>query len=263
MSSNFDPYKQSVIFYSSDGAPFEVPIKVVNDFYLYCFISCINFGAQFGASLIIFIVLLLLTRPEKRASSVFFLNCGALLVNIGRMLSQFIYFTSDYLQAYQYFASDSSRASTSTRANSILRVVLAFLLLVCIEISLVLQVQVVCANLRRRYRVVLLCVSILVALILFGFRMGLMIVNCKEIISPQSANPLLVWLESNTNIVVNISICFFCIIFIAKLGHAIHQRKILGMGCFGPMKVIFIMGCQTLVIPGMPFIYLSRQSPFN
>ncbi|KAE8420081.1 fungal pheromone mating factor STE2 GPCR-domain-containing protein [Aspergillus pseudocaelatus] len=250
MDSNFDPYSQNLTFHAADGTPFQVPVMTLDDFYQYCIQICINYGAQFGASVIIFIVLLLLTRSDKRASSVFFLNGGALLLNMGRLLCHMIYFTTDFVKAYQFFSGDYSRVPTSAYANSILGVIFTSLLLVCIEVSLVLQVQVVCANLRRRYRTALLCVSILVALIPVGFRLGYMVENCKTIV--ETDNPLsLSWLESATNIVITISICFFCSIFITKLGFAIRQRRRLGVRDFGPMKVVFVMGCQTLTIPAV------------
>lgn len=250
MSSDFDPYTQNLTFHEADGTPFFVPVVVLDDFYQYCIQICINYGAQFGASVIIFIVLLLLTRPEKRASSVFFLNGSALLLNMARLLCNMIYFTTGFVKAYQFFSGDHSRASTSAYANSILGVVFTSLLLICIEASLVLQVQVVCANLQRRYRTMVLCVSILVALIPISFRLVYMVGNCKTIAkadTPQS----LVWLESAASIVTTISVCFFCAIFITKLGVAIHQRRRLGVRDFGPMKVIFVVGCQTMIIPAM------------
>ncbi|KAE8376769.1 fungal pheromone mating factor STE2 GPCR-domain-containing protein [Aspergillus bertholletiae] len=250
MNPEFDPYSQNLTFHAADGAPFQVPVVTLDDFYQYCIQICINYGAQFGASVIVFVILLLLTRPDKRASSVFFLNGGALLLNTGRLLCHMIYFTTDFVKAYQYFSGDHARTPASAYANSILGVVFTTLLLVCIETSLVLQVQVVCANLRHRYRTVLLCTSILTALVPAGLRLGYMVENCKTIL--QADTPLsLVWLESATNIAITISICFFCGIFITKLGFAIHQRRMLGVRDFGPMKVIFVMGCQTLFIPAL------------
>ncbi|KAE8354704.1 fungal pheromone mating factor STE2 GPCR-domain-containing protein [Aspergillus coremiiformis] len=250
MSSNFDPYTQNVTFHTADGSPFLVPVTAVDEYYQYCIKICINYGAQFGASVIILIILLLLTRPEKRVSSVFFLNGGALLFNMGRLLCQMIYFTTPFVKAYAYFSGDQSGTPTSAYANSVLGVVLTSLLVICVEASLVLQVQVVCANLRHRYRTVLLGLSILVALIPIGFRLGYMVENCKTIVKADTPRSI-IWLESATNIVITISTCFFCAIFIAKLGFAIRQRKRLGVREFGPMRVIFIMGCQTMIIPAI------------
>lgn len=125
------------------------------------------------------------------------------------------------------------------------------------ESSLVLQVQVVCANLRRRYRRLLLVVSILMAMAPIGFRFTLTVLNAMNIMNVKVLGP---WLENTTNVIVTVSICFFCIIFVVKLGFAIKMRRRLGVRDFGPMKAIFVMGCQTMVVPGKFSFPLSLQS---
>ncbi len=50
-------------------------------------------------------------------------------------------------------------------------------------------------------------------------------------------------------ITTTISVCVFCAMFVAKLGVAMKERKKLGIKQFGPMRVLFIMGCQTMFIP--------------
>ncbi|RAL01830.1 alpha-factor pheromone receptor STE2 [Aspergillus ibericus CBS 121593] len=248
MASQFDPFTQNVTMRTADGTPFEVNVQAIDDLLQYCIRICINYSAQLGASIVLFVILLLLTRPEKRRSSVFVLNSSALLSNIARLICQILYFTSAFVRVYPSFAGDFSRVPTSAYANSIIAVVFYTLLVICIEASLVLQVQVICANFGRVYRHILLTFSIVVALIPIGFRMALMVENAISIMNAES-NKLLIWLSSTENIVFTISICFFCAVFVTKLGFAIRQRRRLGVRDFGPMKVIFVMGCQTLVIP--------------
>ncbi|GKZ28216.1 hypothetical protein AbraIFM66950_000028 [Aspergillus brasiliensis] len=250
MASTFDPFTQNVTFHTADGTPFEVNVQDIDTLLQYCIQICTNYGAQLGASIVLFVILLLLTRPEKRSSSVFILNCTALLSNVARLFCQILYFTSDFVRVYAYFSGDFSRVPTSAYANSVIAVVFYTILVICIEASLVLQVQVICANLGRVYRQILLTLSIVVALIPVGFRMAMMVENAITIMAAESSLPL-IWLQSAENITATISICFFCAIFVAKLGFAIRQRRRLGVRDFGPMKVIFVMGCQTLVIPAI------------
>ncbi|OJJ60463.1 hypothetical protein ASPSYDRAFT_731872 [Aspergillus sydowii CBS 593.65] len=251
MSSGFDPWTQNVTFHLADGTPFDVPIGMVDDFAQYPIRVCINYGSQLGATVVLLVILLLLTRAEKRASYVFWLNCLALLLNFARLLCSIIVFTSGFLKAYAVFTGDYSQVPTSDYANSVLGVIFAALLLTVIEISLVLQTQVVCSNLRRIYRRALLCVSVVVALIPTGFRYWLSVENIKSIILSANSPVPLNWLESTANIVLTVSICFFCTVFITKLGFAIRLRRKLGLTEFGPMKVIFVMGCQTMIIPAI------------
>ncbi|KMU88355.1 pheromone receptor PREB [Coccidioides immitis H538.4] len=55
--------------------------------------------------------------------------------------------------------------------------------------------------------------------------------------------------SSLTNILTTVSICYFSTIFVAKLGFAIHARRTLGLTGFGAMQVMFIMSCQSMIVP--------------
>ncbi|KAF9891915.1 hypothetical protein FE257_002878 [Aspergillus nanangensis] len=250
MTSNFDPFSQNVTMRGADGTAFDVPVEGIDLFYQYCIRICINYGAQLGASIVLFVIVLLLTRPEKRFSAVFILNSLALLLNIGRLVCQVVYFTSQFVRFYAFFGGDFSEVPLSAYVDSVLGVVMMTLLLICIEASLVLQVQVVCTNLRRRYQHTLLVASVIVALVPIIFRFVYMVYNCRHIMYAKETLPIN-WLESATNVVITVSICFFCAVFIVKLGFAIRLRRRLGMSEFGPMRVVFIMGCQTMIIPAI------------
>lgn len=255
MASQFDPFTQNVTFHSADGAPFQVPVAELNTFVFYNTKVCINYGAQLGASFVLAIVLALVTAPDKRRSIVFILNTSALLLNFARMLCMALYFTLEWSEVYTYFSFDYSRIPTSAYANSVIATVFSTLLIICVEISLLVQTQAVCSTLRELHRRILLAVSIMIALVPIGFRLGLMVMNAKYIVLSKSFTPF-IWLQSATNITITISICFFSFIFIAKLGYAIQTRRSLGLRGFGAMQVIFIMSCQTMTVPGM-FLYLS------
>ncbi|KAJ5626268.1 hypothetical protein N7510_002577 [Penicillium lagena] len=245
-----NPYTQNVIFHYANGTSFPVPIDMLDEFVQYNVRVCINYGSQLGASIVLLVILLLLTRPEKRGSAVFLLNGLALMFNILRLLFETIHFSTGFEKVYPYFSYDYSAVPPSAYAIAIISVVLETLLVICVQVSLVMQVQVVCATLRRRYRRALLGVSILMALVPIGFRMGWMVENSVYIMMAASTAPVW-WLESATNIVITVSICFFCAVFVTKLGYAIKQRNRLGVRDFGPMKAIFVMGCQTLAVPAI------------
>lgn len=249
-STAFDPFSQSFTLRLRDGTPFEVTMADLDEYVLYGLQISINYAAQLGASLIFLIVLLLLTKPDKRRSPIFVINSVALTLNFLRNLLQCLYYTGPFSEAYAYFAADYSRVSASDFANQVAITVLNWVLLVCVETSLLLQVRVVCVTVRRAYQQVIFVFSALTAGLAVGFRLAYCIVNSKYILSLAPTQPLR-WLASATNITTSISICWFCVVFIIKLGFALDQRKKLGVGSFGPMQIIFIMGCQTLIIPGM------------
>lgn len=245
---SFNPHTQMLVLRHRDGSVFDVPLDDIDAFVQYNVRICINYGSQLGASVVLLVLLLLLTRREKRTSAVFILNALALLFNFARLLCQVIHFTTAFERVYSYFAYDYYDIPPSAFAISILSVTFLTVVLICVMSSLVVQVQVVCATLRRRYRRPILALSVLMALVPIGFRIGWTVINCMFIMNAGDLRTTM-WLESSTNIVMTISICYFCAVFVTKLGFAIRQRRRLGVRDFGPMKIIFVCGCQTLTIP--------------
>ncbi|KAL8763421.1 MAG: hypothetical protein Q9194_007352 [Teloschistes cf. exilis] len=246
----FDPFSQSFTLLTPNGPPINITIPELDEFILYSVQISINYAAQLGASLLFLVVLLLLTKSEKKKSPVFIINSVALLLNLLRTLLQCLYFTGPFSETYAYFSLDYSRVSTSDYANQVAITVLTLLLLICAELSLLLQVHVVCITLRQIFQRLIFALSIIIAGLAVSFRLTFCIENAKCILALKSLFPL-EWLASATNIVTSISICWFCAVFVIKLGFALNQRKKLGMGTFGPMRIIFIMGCQTLIIPAI------------
>ncbi|PGH09479.1 pheromone alpha factor receptor [Blastomyces parvus] len=258
MASSFDPFDQNVIFHRADGTPFNVSIHALDEFIQYGTRVCINYAAQLGASVIAIIMLALLTQAEKRRLPVFSLNISALVMNFARLLCMTIYFTTAFNNPYAFFAGDYSQVPGSAYADSILGIVFTTILVICMEFSLVIQTQVVCTTLPEIQRYLLLAVSLVIALLAIGFRMGLMVENSIAIMHASDFRPF-IWLQSASNITITISTCFFSAIFIAKLGYALVTRRRLGMTRFGAMQVMFIMSCQTMVIPA---IFSIIQYPF-
>ena len=248
-STDFNPFEQSFILYEADGTPFNVTIPELDAFVFYNDQICITYGAQIGASIVLFIVLLLLTKRDKRTSVIFIINALALLLNIIRMVCASIYFTGPFIETYAYFSQDFSQVHAKDKAVSVVSATFTALMLLCVETSLCLQARVVCITLRPIYRNVIFSISILIALVAVAFRFALCIEN-NILIVQAAAEESLNWLANATDIATTVSICSFCAIFVTKLGFALYQRKKLGLVQFGPMQILFIMGCQTLVIPG-------------
>lgn len=257
-NSSWDPFQQSVMLMTPSG-PTTVSIAEIDTFIQYNTQSSIDFGAQIGASVMLLITLLLLSKPDKRRSTIFLVNVLTLVLNTIRTILHAVFFTSSFSEVYAYFAADFTRVSRADYATSITTTVFELLVLISIEVSLCLQVRVICVTLRDAYQRVILGFSTLVALLAVGFRFVYMVQNCIYIIRAEEES-VLFWIGSATNITTTVSICWFTLVFLIKLGFAIHQRRKLGMSGFGPMQIIFIMGCQTLIIPGQHFFYLLKVS---
>ena len=246
---SFDPFTQQFTLVDGSGVPFNVTIPEVDDFILYNLQICINYGAQLGACFVLLVLLLVLTKAEKRTSKIFILNCISLGINLIRNVLMCLYFTGPFSETYAFFADDFSRVPSSAFGISIAATVLSLLVLITIECSLLLQVHVVCKTLRKKYRQIILIASVNVALLTIGFRFALVVMNSEATMALQYTLPL-DWIASAANITTTVSICWFCTAFVTKLAYALVQRHKLGLRSFGPMKIVFIMGCQTLIIPG-------------
>lgn len=247
---------QSFSIASPDG-----PVQFTTDdlaFWLqYAARICINYGTQIGASAAILIVQLLVTKAKKRRSAVFILNSVSLVLNFIRLVLGCLYYTGPFYAPYVYFTADFSVVPTSAKATSIATNVMTWLLLICVETSLVFQIHVVCAVNREAQRFWLTSVAACVAMLPVALRLASVVLTSKSTLDLDT-NIDIEWLNSGVNISTTISICFFCLVFLYKLGWAVRQRHKLGLTQFGPMQAIFIMGCQTLIIPGM---FSSQRIP--
>ena len=248
-SSLTDPFTQTITLHLANGTPLNIPLPELDQFMLYNVQISINFASQIGASLILLVVLLLLTKPDKRRAPIFITNVLSLALNVIRNILQCLYYTGPFSEIYAYYGQDYSRVAGKDYGISVAASVLTVLLLACVESSLLLQIRVVCCTLPSRYRLATYGVSILTALLAIAFRFALCVENSKFIVTLTYETSLEL-LDNAANITTSISICWFCAAFVTKLGFALDQRRKLGLDQFGPMQIIFIMACQTLVIPG-------------
>lgn len=252
-TSNFDPFAQSFTLLKADGVTsFNVSIANLDSMYQYSIRICINYSVQLGASLVLLLVLLLLAQPEKRRSPIFLINVVSLSINVIRMLLQCFFFTGNFTETYAFFAGDYSRITTEDYSNQIVSVLMNLFLLISVETSLCLQVRALCSSMILPiYRRIIFSLSAIIVSLALGFRLALCVENVRYILTLSSALANINWLQSASNITTTISICWFCVVFVGMLGMAIYRRQQMGMKKFGPLHVILIMGCQTLVIPGL------------
>ena len=245
----FDPYTQDITVFAADKTPMPINIQDIDFYVMYGVRICINYASQIGASLTLLAVLLLITRKEKRTSPIFILNALALALNGIRNIFLCMYFAGPFWEFYNFVSGDLSTVPRVQTNVSIASTVLTLAVLCCIEASLVIQVNAVCVTMRDRYKRVLQLTSVLVALTAVGFRFGLMVTNSRAIAQLIPFDNYQ-WLAATNNYITTGSICFFSVIFVGKLAIALKERRRMHMNQFGPMQIIFIMGCQTLLIPG-------------
>ena len=92
----FDPFQQTIIIKATGQPSIPVAIPDIDAYTGYAIRIGVNYSSQVGASLILAVVLLLVTRTEKRNSPVFILNLLALALNAIRNILQILYFTGPF-----------------------------------------------------------------------------------------------------------------------------------------------------------------------
>lgn len=257
---DFNVFNQTFELMSSDGSGLQTVSTLDIDLIrLTAVRTAIVFGTQLGASAILLLVLLLMTPVAKRRSLSWIFNVLALVCNIIRTTIQCLEMTGPFLNfvlvvLQEYGTTDLTKHIRMSIANS----VITTLVFVFIELALVTQVHVICAAaMVRLHRIITMTFCGVVATLAVSFRMVLMVINCQNIADlatgdgpSEETSKRQDWAQSNSNIMAIVSICVFSAVFCTKLGLAIRSRRSLGLKQFGAMQIVFIMGCQTLTIPG-------------
>lgn len=246
---NFDAWHQPIDLLFPDGSNFTVNMQDFNFIRLYAARLSIVNGAQIGATLILILVLLLLTRSEKRKSSIFIINAACLLFNLIRCILASSFTTSTLQHPYAQLIQDFTRVTKVDLATMVAANTFTMIVTILIMVSLSMQVWVVCVTTAPIHRTMIMFSTTIVALVAIAWKGVYCIINIRETLAHRSTQAF-GWALQGSYITQAAAICLYSFIFTYKLGHAIHQRRKLKMPKFGPMQIVFIMGCQTMIIPG-------------
>ena len=264
LNSSFDPYTQTFILLQPDGVtPFVASMADLLSLQAIAIYQGIIYGVQIGLCVLLLLVLLLMTKPDKRRSLVFALNVIVLLLLVFRNILPCAQLRDLFYNYYnwQLHWYPEGSALKSAQGLSLATEIISLFVNIAIYSSLVLQVRIVCGNISRLVRMIVFGLCGLMALVTCTVRLVLAIVNGKYLIlGVQTATleqqNLVNRIGSASNILSVTSIALYSLIFNVKLAIAIHARHTMNMKQFGPMQIIFVMGCQTMVVPRklIPFV---------
>jgi hypothetical protein len=245
-----DPYNQTITLIMANGEPFNITmidVTVMNNENIQ---MGLMYGAQIGLSVLMLIVLVLLTQPAKRRSVIFMSNLITLVFDVIRSSLMATWLASAWNNPYSYFSGDVSHITKGLVAQSIVVVIFKVFETVAIEVSLITQVRVVLLASSRHVRLGLLVLVTAIALMSVGMAIALLVINVTRIATMAAPLPIQQKLAGGANVLLTIGIGVCMVIFVTKLGYALMNRRKLGLRKFGPMQIIFIMGVQTMVVPG-------------
>ncbi|KAF1945965.1 hypothetical protein EJ02DRAFT_419050 [Clathrospora elynae] len=250
MESSFDPRTQDFTLLDRNGLNFTASMAQIDDERLYGVRLALLLASQIGASAMLLLVLLLLTKAEKRRSFIFLTNAFCLFANTIRCILLSCYLTGNLWNPYAQLAGDYSGVTDSDLSTNIAARIFTLLVMMTVFVSLTVQVWTVCITTAPLQRGIIMATTTTMACIASGFRVAVIVYGIEELLTLQrSANVDDV--TSMAYIVQAVAIWLFSCVFTWKLGHAIIQRRRLRMPQFGPMQIVFIMGCQTMFIPAI------------
>ena len=255
-SPDFNSWTQSVTVTAPDNSKVDIPMEAFNHLRIYGARLAISYGAQIGASFILLLVLLLLTRAEKRKSSIFIINMLCLVTNAIRCVLLSCFVTSTWFNPYSQLLDAFDNVSHRDEGTLVAMNTFSLIVTILVMISLSLQVYVVCITTAPAQRFIIMGVTTLMALVATGYKFAFVILSTRVNLNREKFYAY-DHVALTSYITQAVSIWVFSCVFTYKLGHAILQRRKLKMPQFGPMQIVFIMGCQTLIIPGKPPLTFS------
>jgi len=241
----FNPHKQNITLFNPDGSTVTVGLNELDAMFAYNVRVAVVFASQIGACALLFVIMAMLTKPDKRRA-LFYLNTASLILVIVRSVLQILYFVGPWAETYNYVAYYYEDIPYSDKLISIWAGIIQLILNICILLSLIIQVRVVYAT-TPKLNTIMTLVSSVLASISIGFFFTVIIQISEAILHGVEYNG---WAYKVHRGVFAGTIAFFSFIFVFKLALAIRRRKVLGLQKFGPLQVIFIMGCQTMIVPG-------------
>lgn len=246
-SENFNPHLQPITIFYPDATNFTLTLMDITQVNYAAIRKVTIFGAELGASIIILVLLAALTWAEKRRTILFSVNMLALLALAIRSILQIEYYLQPWFDMYTYLSGDTSDVSMGSRATTVAAGTMQIVLVAATQISLILQIRVVYASMPKINIAMTALASVVATTVMSFYTISLVQSN----IAGMRAEPYLGgWIYPTARGLYAFSICLYSLVFVLKLGHAIHRRKCLGLQKFGPLQVVFIMGCQTMLVPG-------------
>lgn len=257
LNTTFNPYNQTFILVLPDGkTAFPAALTDIGLLNSTICQQALIFGFQIGVSGLLLLIMLLMTKRDKRRSAVFLLNAVALVAIFVRNVIYAAMFNTVLFNFYNWELHyyPAGPALTHALVLSAATEALNIPIDVAIYASLIVQIYIVCCTLADNVKFGLMIVSTIVGTLAVTVRLALAILNIKWNIFGISNTTMAQFetlqrlAKANAGIMVA-TIAFFSLIFVAKLAFAIRLRRKLNMKQFGPMQIIFVMGCQTMFIP--------------
>ncbi|KAG5436864.1 hypothetical protein PCANB_001617 [Pneumocystis canis] len=248
---------QTVTLLNSKGNEIQFLLSDFDMFSLSRAQTSMIFSAQCAMSALLALVLLLTSKREKIRTLLFFLNMSGLIAIFIRGCLQCAYLSGTWTSYSVQFLGEFGLLSQNDFCISIVASIMPIFIILFIELSLLIQIRVIYAT-QKKLQMPLTIISCIITVIVLTFWIIAAIQNSIAVLSQTHFGNKSFWGApwpyNAARISFALSICLGCLVFVLKLFFAIYKRHKIGIKEFGPMQIIFIMSCQTLIIPAILII---------
>lgn len=248
---SFDRFNGNVTFFLADGATTAaVPMAALNAFNDETISVTINYGAQLGACVVMFLVVVALTPAAKLARAAALLHLAGLLLCAVRTGLLLAYYVAPFSHFYQVWAADLSQVPRRYYAASLAANTLALPLVVVVQAALAHQAWTMLVFWPRAARYLACALSAVVVLLTVGTRLAFTIVQNHAIVTAIPPD-FFFWAIRWTLIMGAVSIFWFCAVFNVKLvNHLVTNRAILpSTTLVNPIEVLIMTNGLLMIIP--------------
>jgi pheromone alpha factor receptor len=183
---DFDRWTQNIYLINGHGDNVTLSMQAMDAYRLFGFRLAINYGCQVGASIMLLLVLLLLTRAEKRKSYIFVLNASCLFLNAIRCILLCTWVTSSYNNPYTLLVEDYSRITSGDKATQVVQHIITVLVTIMVLVSLCSQVWIVCVTTPPLQRNIIMGVTSTIGCVALGYRIAAVYFDTKTTLASQS-----------------------------------------------------------------------------
>ncbi|EPY50339.1 pheromone p-factor receptor [Schizosaccharomyces cryophilus OY26] len=244
---------QNVSILSTQGS-IQVPLSLIDKAERNRILTGMTVSAQLALGVLIMVMSILLSSPEKRRTPVFIVNSASIVSMCIRAILMIVNLCSKSYSLVVMYGFALQLVHEYVHVFDVLVMIVGTIIIITAEISMLLQIRIISAHDRKTQRI-MTCISAGMGLVVVAFWFTNM---CQQInyllwLIPYNNHQIsgYYWVYFIAKILFAISVIFHSAVFSYKLFHAIQIRKKIGQFPFGPMQCILIISCQCLFVPAI------------
>lgn len=254
----FNPFSQLVNITAADGRVGSAPLRMIDQLYLYQASSCIGFGAQVGACIMMLAVILSMTPKTRFKRTTTLVNIAALIVNMIHKLILALYFTTKLASLYTLVTGDLQFVPWTAINLSALGSIFSIFVTALIEAALILQAWAMIKIWPTLWKAFVTALSLALVVTTIAFNIGSVVIQVRPVLGLRDDTESHLWVRQTYLGLITASICWFCFLFNIRLVmHMWTNRTILPS--LKGLKAMDVLVITNGVLMFIPVIFSALQ----